>query len=99
MTITSEDEQDVIMELLEDNYLQREGYWIGGINEDEWKWVTGQKFNFTYFAAGEPNKSGNYLQIYKNGYWDDTTEDGTGNSSIREHGFICEWDSKKDMSK
>lgn len=74
-----------------------EGYWLGGRKNTKWKWITGEKMKYTYFSSGEPNSSGEYLQIYKNGYWDDTTKDGTGNSSIRQHGFICEWDRKKDM--
>lgn len=92
VTITDKSEQYAINQLLRNSKLVFDGYWIGGNKQSNWKWITGEKFIYRNFDRGEPNNSGNYLQIYKSGLWDDTTVDGRGMSGIRQHGFICEWD-------
>lgn len=99
VTITCEKEQDIIKNLLESVSLEYEGYWLGGIYESQWKWITEEKFSYSKFDKGEPNGSGNYLQMYQSGLWDDTTRDGTGNSGIKQHGFICEFDTLISMPK
>ena len=91
-TITDADEQKAVETLLASSDLSYEGYYIGGVNYSGWNWITGEKFDYTHFAADEPNYSGNYLQVYVNGEWDDTSGDGTGATGIKNHGFICEWD-------
>ena len=50
-TINSEDEQDAIIELLEENDLAYEGYWLGGRKNTKWKWITGEKMKYTYFSS------------------------------------------------
>lgn len=104
VTITSGVEQAFIADLLR-NYKGRYfGFWLGAEKvSGEWKWVTGENFGYMNFAPGEPNNSGNYLQIYGKppieyenyytfSYWDDTSPDGTNSGVLTEHAFICEWD-------
>lgn len=101
VTITSQEEQELIT-----NYAKEHGqlpyFYIGGYKQNNsWNWVTGEKFEYTYWAIGEPNGSGEYMQIYNNlrysdrqyGVWDDTTSINHN----KDIGFICEWDSEQDV--
>ncbi|KAL6466277.1 hypothetical protein MHYP_G00264100 [Metynnis hypsauchen] len=48
--------------------------WLGGYYEpglDQWRWSDFSEFDHTNWSQGEPNGSGNCLQIYSNGRWDD----------------------------
>ena len=105
VTITSGVEQAFIEKMLRNYSGKYFGFWLGAEKKfGAWQWVTGENLNYTKFANGEPNDSGNYLQIYGRppieyeqyyafGYWDDTTPDGTNSGVLNEHAFICEWDS------
>ncbi len=64
VTITSQEENDFIVENFEDAWPQ--GYWLGGYQPDGnpdfdeyrdqgWTWVTGEPFVFTSWAFQEPN--------------------------------------------
>ena len=102
VTITSEQEQNVVATLLKQaatwNYF---GYWMGAQKDSQkapkWHWVTGEAFKYTKFSDGQPDGSGDYLQMYNypdQGNWDDTTS--YANVEIQggyyPHGMICEWE-------
>lgn len=67
--------------------------WLGGTDENSegnWKWITGEEWDYTYWASGQPDNSGgaeNYVQLNfnSNGRWNDA-----GNNA--KSAFICEWD-------
>ena len=91
-TITSQQEQEEIEKLLKDG--GKNSYWIGGyVESGKWKWVTGEKFEYTHWAYRQPdykqNTPGNKedcLMVYKNknpkirsglGGWNDMYHDCT----------------------
>ena len=91
-TITTEVEQKEIEQLLQKG--KRNSYWIGGHKEsDGWKWITGEQFNYTQWATGQPDYNTftsidgeDSLMIYRNqnpnagswmGAWNDLFHDGT----------------------
>ena len=92
VTIADVAENDFVYELLPDGGL----YWLGGTDketEGEWKWVTGEPWDYTNWHSGEPNNGlgggeQDYTQIYGNwnGFWDDAWND-------QNNPFVCEWDS------
>lgn len=91
-TITSKGENDFVKNLVIEKNI---GYvWLGATDEKKegtWKWVTGEKFKFTDWNDGEPNNehgNENYLCIYDNYLWNDSTNDCRGDA----HGYVCEWD-------
>lgn len=102
-TITTKQEQDFIESLIGNS--TKSFYWLGGTDEaheGDWKWVTGESFDYSNWVPGEPNNgySGteHYLGIVKDSiYWSDAfgkwNDFQNGNS--REFpitGIICEWD-------
>jgi hypothetical protein len=57
-TITSKDELDHIASL---NAFPKDAYWLGGTDEGHegtWVWVTGEPWDFTWWAPNEPNNLG-----------------------------------------
>lgn len=61
-----------------------DGYWIGASDEaaeGEWQWVTGEPVTYTNWADNQPdnynseNGGENYLEMYRNGTWNDAGED------------------------
>ena len=97
VTITDSAEQSAVENLLRHSTLNYSGYWLGAKKSSSWQWTTGEIFSYRNFASSEPNGSGNYLQMYTSnefGKWDDTTPDGSGNAGIKQHGFICEWETE-----
>lgn len=94
ITITNEEEQNVMENILNSTDLQYEGYWMGAYYQDtfDWHWITNETYEYEHFSSGEPNGSGQYMQTFTSGEWDDTTIDGSGNSAIYNHGLICEWE-------
>ena len=86
-TITSQEEQDVLVENLQKNGKSNH-YWIGGtLDDDQWVWITDEPMEYQNWDTGEPNGSGEFMQIYENGLWDDTYG---RNNGVK--GYICEWD-------
>lgn len=96
-TITTIDEADFIRSLpLKKNY-----YWLGGTDrkkEGVWKWITGEKWNYTNWAIPQPDNyslikynAENYLQLCVNNnfWWNDANV--TTDDKLSESGFICEW--------
>lgn len=90
VTVTSEEEQSVIEELVKDSFCS--WYFMGASNTEngvDYKWVTGESFDYTNWKNGSPdNVNENYLMATRNlnGGWQDTTVDGY--SCLV--GFICE---------
>lgn len=97
-TITSEEEQRIIEELLEEG--SREYYWLGATDEmveGDWQWVTGEEFAYTNWADTQPdnyNTTEHYLVAYNDaairGLWNDVPE-RVG------YGFICEIDGPEEF--
>ncbi len=91
LTITDSGEQEVIQNLLA-KYGKRSGYWMGGSDENTdgtWEWLTGETFDYSNWASGEPNGASNenHIEIYPgDGTWNDYHKDA------ERIGFICEWD-------
>jgi hypothetical protein len=98
-TITSLEEQEAVFELVK-NKGTKNLYWIGGYKTNGiWAWVTGEQWDYTNWAPGEPNSDGkeNYIQMFHKitspGKWNDEDNGGaSGDYSLKNIGFICEWD-------
>ncbi|MBR5536176.1 MAG: hypothetical protein IKU60_05980 [Clostridia bacterium] len=93
VTITSEDEQNFI-EYFNNVFAY---LWIGAYRERvidwEWKWVTGEAWDYTNWAEGEPNNSPNVVPdencvVLWPMEWNDLSNENV----YEQHGFICEWD-------
>ncbi len=88
-TVTSLDEWNFIKTLSQ----YGGNLWLGGTDsatEGTWEWVTGEAFNFTVWASGEPNNLGNEdcLETWHSGNdWNDSAG-STANS-----GYIVEYES------
>ena len=101
VTITSQEEQSFIGTLV--NLGAKKSYWLGGqYRGGVWCWITDEDFSYSNWYPGEPNNSGNFMQIFSvrtnynsisNG-WDNTRDTGDAGGGIKysEIGFICEWD-------
>ncbi|MBR1397843.1 MAG: hypothetical protein IJ563_09970 [Selenomonadaceae bacterium] len=107
--INSGAEQSFIESLI--YYGKKNAYWLGGYkqNDGNWYWITNESFNYTHWAASEPNNffgNENRLMMYRNnnpraksglGYWNDIDAEGISNHEdffgAHNFGFICEWDS------
>ena len=90
-TITSEQEQAIINELL--SYGTLNNYYIGAYravdDANEWAWVTGEAFSYANWGSGEPNNDSwveDYVGIYRHHLvWNDFPLD-------QMHGYIEECD-------
>lgn len=90
-TITSQAEQDFIERL---NSGSRR-LWIGGYRDDSnnWNWVTGEPWDYTHWAAGEPNNSPNVVSNENRvAVWPKAWNDLNERNKSEQSGFICEWD-------
>ena len=78
-TITSEAEWVTVSNLFGGNFTN---CWLGGTDEAQegvWKWVTGEKWEYTMWRSGEPNNSlandtingEDYLVLYPSTLWND----------------------------
>jgi len=73
-TITSAAEQTFVQDTLLDGYTGE--YWLGGyqVGTSDWKWVTGEVWDYTNWHSGEPNdaygpNSEQHLAMWKNNSW------------------------------
>lgn len=106
VTVSSETEEAVIENLA----LSQEQYWLGATDENkegQWVWVTGEEWNYTNWANGQPDnehsfasqyvKEGENYLVYHIGLkgWNDTVNDTSiwkGTVDEATTGFICEWE-------
>ena len=102
VTITTNEEQEFIKQLIAEKYSQNKKFWIGASDtevEGTWKWVTDEAFSYNNWGNGEPDNLYNQdfaiIQNYtisKTNYtigdyqWDDIQD---GESGVL---FICEWE-------
>jgi len=103
VTITSQEEQNYLQFLIGNG--NKGQYWIGGYKQDdEWAWITDEKWNYSNWANGEPNNEENdecCIEIINKpfstltfGEWNDLNPSGDPGTTcdIDNIGFICEWD-------
>jgi hypothetical protein len=98
LTITDEAERDFIKEFLAGG--SKSCYWLGATDVEEegnFRWVTGEPWEFTDWAPLEPNNDGaeDYVEIetWSNYRWNDGEREGDfGQFSKDNHGFVCEWE-------
>ena len=100
-TITSAEEQEAVYDLVKKG--AKNMYWIGGyLDGTDFVWVTEEQWKYTNWYSGEPNDQGgneSYVQMYRerNGQWNDGQNKGDPSAgaeywSLKNTGFICEWD-------
>ncbi|GHU87270.1 hypothetical protein FACS1894202_01270 [Clostridia bacterium] len=103
VTITSAGEQEFVEKMKKPS--DKKWFWIGATCEDKpgtWTWVTGEKWSYSNWDAGEPNYS-NGTELYaatdmRRGYrWNDIMNSGGYSEGdwLVYGGFICEWDTAK----
>ena len=93
VTITSPDEQRFVDRLNKGNKQYWMGLYKGGNGNGEWGWITGEPFNYSYWASGEPNDYFTREFPFENAGvvgkgWNDCHE----NNNADIEGYICEWD-------
>jgi len=86
VTITSKGEQDFIEKINSSN----ERLWIGGYCDSnyKWYWVTGEKWSYTNWGAGEPSGGHENSAAVWPKYWNDMSSDNLW----EQNGYICEWE-------
>lgn len=80
-TVTSDEEHEFIMRMINGMKDKPSGYWLGAYDYDEegvWKWDNGEPFSYNRWPEGQPDntdsKTGeeeNYLGIWIDGTWND----------------------------
>ncbi len=91
-TITSLEEQTFI------ESINNQRKWIGGYRDDDynWYWVTGEVWDYTNWASGEPNNSSNVISNERYAaVWPKQWNDLANTNRSEQNGFICEWDAIK----
>jgi Leucine-rich repeat (LRR) protein len=99
-TITTREECDWIETNVIAKGTKGLGLWIGATNDGipkQWRWVTGEPFDFTYWNSGEPGNTpaeiGVLFGTNDNGVagWLDIRDNGMGKID-RRAGLLVEWD-------
>ncbi len=107
VTITSKKEQKAVTQLVKLG--TRLNYWLGAEKRNnKFKWITGEKFKYTNFASGQPDRAsetGLMMYTYDNpnwpgkeevGQWNDLNKDGTFGTEkwfgTENFGYICEYE-------
>ncbi len=71
-----------------------EGYWIGAVREGaEWKWTTGEKWDFAQWAEGEPGDTGDAAVIVPGQGWK------SADPAAKMTGFIIEWSKDRENAE
>jgi len=102
-TITTEEENDFVWNLVSGAIPKYDSYWLGGYqlnpgtNEPlgEWAWVTGESWSYTNWAPNEPNNGVGGTQHWlhywpDNGLWDDMENRSTMVGYIAEYNSVPE---------
>lgn len=98
-TVTSDEEWNLISNSL--GFPYDSAFWIGGSDADvegEWTWVTGETWDYTRWAPGEPSGFGvygeeDYLAVY--GYLDGQWNDAQGHHiGFAFDGYILEMENQ-----
>ena len=105
-TVTSQEENDFIAGLIADG--TKNLYWLGGYKEsgqeDVWRWVTGEAWNYANWDVGEPNDLGggeSYVEMIRIAdssartpeKWNDIKNNSSnGFYAVKNKGLVCEWD-------
>lgn len=99
-TITSEEEQNTVGALV--CLGGKNAYWLGANRlSGAWEWITGEPMAYTHWHVGQPDGSGDYMDMFSaqtpdwdSGFWDDTgaAGDTTGGFTSEVIGFVCEWE-------
>ncbi len=109
-TITSAGENSFLTAL--GGKSKKKAIWLGGVrksNSSSFQWITGEKFSYSNFDAGEPNNQGdneNYLMLFTSncseaenvGKWNDeygAGQSGSPDLDLSQFGYICEWGTEK----
>lgn len=96
-TITSKEENDFLYNYVKNESGHENAYFgfTDELFEGTWKWVNGEKVDYTNWASGEPNSenqsedSAMFYYKFQDGTWNDA---GFGKSTSNgESVFICEW--------
>ena len=106
-TVTSEEENAFVLEAALNFFAEREdrpaAIFLGGFQaapggppEDDWEWVTGEDWEYTRWAAGEPNDyrgtPEDYLEMWlvdsAPGWWNDDVDE----SALADGWYIVEWE-------
>ncbi len=105
-TVTSAEEQKYLEGLFNNINGSERGPWFGaysdgayGGDKNDWCWVTGEKWNYTNWADGEPsNAEGTewFNHFWYDMKWNDITNDDNRDS---QKGYICEYDDLSDVSE
>lgn len=104
VTITSEDEQGVVTDLVSTSEVIKDRsdyyYIIGAVRtSSQWEWITGEEFKYTNWSSKEPDNNGQEQWII--GLATSHIESGNKHvkigqwediGPIRNDGFICEWE-------
>lgn len=99
-TITSEEEQNTVGALV--CLGGKNAYWLGANRlSGAWEWITGEPMAYTHWHVGQPDGSGDYMDMFSaqtpdwdSSFWDDTgaAGDTTGGFTSEVIGFVCEWE-------
>jgi hypothetical protein len=98
VTPTSQDENNFVFSLIDEaKYCSNGGPWIGGFQQEGapepnegWGWITGEPFDFSKWATGQPNEyqnlNENVIRYTKlNSTWNDTQDSGISISYVIEY--------------
>lgn len=108
-TITSQGEQDFIVDIIKKQSDYKNVYYLGATTdgiENAWHWVTNEPFDYTNWQEGQPDghqDDEDYLQMNTRKYFDNDIEfkwhDIANNNNWVEfnlsRGFICEWENEE----
>lgn len=103
-TITSAEEQEFIEGLFYKINGDGGGPWIGAYSDGaydgdkyDWCWVTGEKWNYTNWANGQPDNDKSeewYVHFFKDMKWNDLEDEDAENL---QYGYLCEYDDLSDV--